>query len=82
MLDTVQPQLLRLCCGAVKITPTLALQVETSEMALEKQRLQLVLIYETNLEGQPSSTSVIRILPREGKWESRRIWLDDRRQGE
>lgn len=66
----------------MRITPTSALPVETGEMALEMQRLQLVLIYEANLEGQPSSTSIIRILPREGKMGVKELWLDDRRQGE
>lgn len=82
MLDTVQHQPRGLCCRAMKITPTSALQVETGEMALEMQRLQLVLIYEANLEGQPSSTSIIRILPREGKMGVKELWLNDRRHGE
>lgn len=44
--------------------------------------LQPVIIYEANLEGQPSNTSIIRILPREGKMGVKELWLDDRGQGE
>lgn len=51
MLDTVWHQFLRLCCRAMMITPTSALQVETGEMALEMQRLQLIFIYEAKLRG-------------------------------
>lgn len=50
-LDNIQYQALRLCSGAIRTTPTAALQVEMGEMPLELRRTQLSLNYWVNLKG-------------------------------
>uniref|UniRef100_A0A8C2HUK7 Uncharacterized protein n=1 Tax=Cyprinus carpio TaxID=7962 RepID=A0A8C2HUK7_CYPCA len=50
-LDSIQHQVLRLCTGAIKTTPIVALQVEMGEMSLEMRRIQLSLSYWANLQG-------------------------------
>ena len=50
-IDNIQYQALRVCTGAIKTTPTAALQVEMGEMPLELRRVQLSLNYWINLRG-------------------------------
>ena len=50
-LDVVQNQALRLCCGAMKTTPVVALQVEMEDMPLHLRRDQLAAVYWANLKG-------------------------------
>lgn len=51
-LDIIQAKALRIILGAVKTTPTAALQVETSEMPLYRRREKLAMAYWINLQGQ------------------------------
>lgn len=50
-LDNIQYQAMRLCTGALKTTPTAALQVEMGEMPLDMRRLQISVTYWVNLQG-------------------------------
>ena len=50
-LEVVQAQALRTCCGAFKMTPLTAIQVELGEMPLHIRRKQLMMNYWTNLQG-------------------------------
>ena len=50
-LDNIVYQVLRLCSGAFRTTPTSALQVEMGEMPLELRRTQLSINYWVNLKG-------------------------------
>ena len=50
-IDNIQYQALRVCTGAIKTTPTAALQVEKGVMPLELRRVQLSLNYWINLRG-------------------------------
>ncbi len=54
-LDVIQAQALRLCCGAFKLTPLSALQVEMGEFPLELRRKQLMVNYWAGLQGHTNS---------------------------
>ena len=51
MLDVMQAQALRICCGAFKTSPVAAIQVEMGEMPLRLRRVKLMLAYWVNLKG-------------------------------
>ena len=48
-LDLIQSKALRICCGAMCITPVIALQVECGEIALSLRRKEMQLQYATKL---------------------------------
>ena len=50
-IDQLQSKALRICCGAMVITPVAALQVECGEMPLELRRRELQLQYAAKLEA-------------------------------
>jgi len=50
-LDQIQSKALRICCGAMIMTPVAALQVECGEMPLELRRKEQQLQYATKLEA-------------------------------
>lgn len=54
--DVIWYQVLRLCTGAFKTTPTVALQMEMREMPLGLRREHLRLNYWANLQGQDHPT--------------------------
>lgn len=56
-LDNIQHQALRLCSGAIRMTPASALQIEMGEMPLELRRIQLSLNYWPNLKGHDENHS-------------------------
>ena len=50
LLDQIQSKALRICCGAMVMTPVAALQVECGEMPLQLRRNELQLQYAVKLE--------------------------------
>src|SRR5688572_9053635 len=52
-LSSIQTEALRLCCGAAKGTPAIALQNECGEMPLQMRRLQNSLKVGTKIVGNP-----------------------------
>lgn len=64
-LNKIQAQNLRECCGAIKITPVLALQVLTGEMLLELRRKQLMVNYWVDLKGQAEQHPAKQLLQKQ-----------------
>ncbi len=58
----LQKIMMRQCCGAVKTTPTPALQVLEGEMPLEIRRKQLTINYWANLQGHKDEHSTKIVL--------------------
>lgn len=67
-LDIIQAKALTIILGAVKTTPTAALQVETSEMPLYIRREKLAMAYWINLQGQCNDHPVKGVLKE--SWET------------
>lgn len=62
LLDAIQAQALRVCCGAVRSSPVASLQVETAEMPLHFRRLALSAVYWSNLKGHKESHPTVSVL--------------------
>lgn len=54
VLDSIQYQCLRICAGALPLTPLASLQVEMGEAPLDLRRQQIALKYKHSIEQQPT----------------------------
>lgn len=64
-LDIIQVQALRICCGAVKSSPVVSIQVETGETPLHLRRMALTAVYWANLKGYPENHPATTIIMQE-----------------
>ena len=55
LLDQIQSKALRICCGAMIMTPVAALQVECGEVPLGLRRRELQLQYAVKLQASPDN---------------------------
>ena len=72
--DVIQAQAIRLCCGAFKTSSVAALQVEVGELPLYLRRMQLSMVYWTNLHGHKQDHPTKSVL--EPCWEHGRTKLN------
>lgn len=61
-IDAIQSQALRICCGALRTTPIIALQVEMGEMPLKIRRIKLKMRYWVSIKSQEERHPVKTVL--------------------
>ena len=74
-LEAIQAWALRVCSGAFKTSPVIALQIEIGEMLLELRRMQMIANYWAYLQGCKDSNPTQGVL--QECWENGRHQRDN-----